>query len=146
MEIAYRYCDQIDQPCVASSAARCLLRLRLFECRCRDVDQLGDLVVGEAGEPAEVARQMHGVLVALAAEPAEAEQLVDGLLEVERLFLSLRVLGREAPQPVAAHLHVRDLVGQHPVLGELEHRIGQHRAEVAHGLEHVDRQTLQAPG
>src|SRR5215211_7205583 len=42
-----------------------------------DVHELGDLVVREAGQPPEVAGQMHWILVALAAEPAEAEQLVD---------------------------------------------------------------------
>ena len=50
----------------------------------RDVDEVGDLRLAEAGEPAELAGEVDGVVLALAAEAAEAEQLVDGALEVER--------------------------------------------------------------
>src|SRR5512134_736573 len=42
-----------------------------------DVDEIGDLVVGEPGEAAEVPGQMDRVLLLLAPESAEAEQLVD---------------------------------------------------------------------
>src|SRR3954462_11992769 len=45
------------------------------------VDEIGDLVVGEAGERAEGAGEVDRVLVLLAAEAAEAEQLVDSALE-----------------------------------------------------------------
>ena len=91
------------------------------------VDQVGDLVVGEAGQRAELAGQVDRVVLALAAEAAEAEQLVDGALEVERLLLALLVLRGEAAQPVGAHLHVGDLVGQHPVLAEVEDRVAAWR-------------------
>ena len=110
-----------------------------------DVDELADLVVGEAGQAAEVAGQVDRVLLLLAAEAAEAEQLVDRLLEVERLLLALGIVDGDAPQPVRAHLHVGDLVGQHPVLAELEHRIAERGAEVLHRLEHVDGQALEGP-
>src|SRR6478736_5014108 len=97
-----------------------LPRLRLGVGVGGDVDQLGDLVIAEAGQPPEVPGEVHRVLVLLAPEAAEAEQLVDRLLEVERLLLALGVLGRHAPQPVRTHLHVGHLVGQHPVLAEVE--------------------------
>src|SRR5438094_6721837 len=74
-----------------------------------DVDELSDLVVGEAGQLAELLGQVDGVLLVLAPEPAEAEQVVDGPLEVERRLLALGVLGRETAEPVRAHLHVGDL-------------------------------------
>src|SRR4051794_31637282 len=90
-----------------------------------DVDELHDLVVAEPGQPAEVAGQVHRVLVLLAPEAAEAEQLVDRLLEVEGLLLALGIGGGEAPQPVRSHLHVGHLVGQHPVLAEGEHRVAE---------------------
>ena len=67
-----------------------LLRLRLGVGLGGDVDELGDLVVGEAGEPAELAGEVDRVLVVLAAEAAEAEQLVDRALELERLLAAAR--------------------------------------------------------
>src|SRR5437588_12833862 len=59
-----------------------------------DVDELGDLVVGEPGQPAELLGQVDGVLLVLAAEAAKAEEVVDGPLEVEGSLLALGVLGR----------------------------------------------------
>src|SRR3954469_22422407 len=96
------------------------------------VDEIDDLLVGEAGERAERAGEVDRVLVLLAAEAAEAEQLVDGALEVERRLLRLGVLRREAAQPVGSHLHVGDLVGEHPVLAEVEHRVAGRLAEPLH--------------
>ena len=55
-----------------------------------------DLVVGEAGEAAELAGEVDRVLLFLAAEAAEAEQLVDRPLEVERLLLALGILRGDA--------------------------------------------------
>ena len=74
-------------------SARSLLRLCLLECRCRDLDELCDLVFGEPCEAAEVASKVYRILVTLAAETAEAEQLVDGLLIIECFLLTLRILG-----------------------------------------------------
>jgi hypothetical protein len=110
-----------------------------------DLDQLGDLVVGEAGQPAEVAGQVDGAVLLLAAEAAEAEDLVDRLLEVEGVLQALLVVGGEPAQPVGAHLHVGDLVGQHPVLAEVQDRVLADLAELAHRVEHVDGQALEGP-
>src|SRR5713226_1501965 len=60
------------------------------------VDQLGDLVLGEAGHLAEAASEVDRVLLGLSAEAAEAEQLVDGALELERLLLPLLVVRGDA--------------------------------------------------
>ena len=49
----------------------------------------------------------------------------------------------EAAQPVGAHLHVGDLVGEHPVLAELEDRVAGLVAELLHRAEHVDREALE---
>src|SRR5437867_11605720 len=76
-----------------------------------DVDELGDLVVGEPGQLAELLGQVDRVLVVLAAEAAKAEQMVDGSLEVEGRLLALGILGGETPQPVRAHLPAGDLAG-----------------------------------
>ena len=38
-----------------------------------------------------------------------------------------------------------DLVGQHPVLAEVEDRVGERAAEVAHRGEHVDGKALERP-
>ena len=51
----------------------------------------------------------------------------------------------EPPQPVRAHLHVGDLVGQHPVLAELEERVAGQVAELLHRREHVDGETFEGP-
>ena len=71
-----------------------LHRLRLGVGLGGDVDELVDLVVGEAGELAELAGELDRVLVVLAAEAAEAEQLVDGALELERPLAPLGVVRR----------------------------------------------------
>ena len=71
-------------------------RLRLGHRLGGDVDEVGDLVVGETGEVAELAGQVDRAVLVLAAEAAEAEQLVDGALEVERLLLALGVVRRDA--------------------------------------------------
>ena len=92
---------------------------------------------------AEASRELDRVLVGLAAESTEAEQLVDGALEVERPLAPLGVILGETTQPVGAHLHVGDLVGEHPVFAELEHRVAGKVAELLHGVEHVDRQTFE---
>ena len=84
--------------------------------------------------------------VVLAAEPAEAEQLVDGALELERLALALFVVLGDGAQPVGAHLHVGDLVGEHPVLAEVEDGVTGQVAEVAHRVEHVDGEALELSG
>ena len=55
------------------------------------------------------------------------------------------VVRGEAAQPVRAHLHVGDLVGEHPVLAELEHRVAGDVAELAHRVEDVDGQALERP-
>ena len=109
----------------------------------RSVDELGDLVFGESGQAAELASEVNRVLLFLAAEAAEAEQLVDRPLEVERLLAPLGVRVGEAPQPVRAHLHVGDLVGEHPVLAEVQDGIAGGITEVAHRVEHVDGQTFE---
>ena len=101
------------------------------------------LLVGEAGELAEAAGELDRVLVVLAAEPTEVEDRVDRALELERTLAALRVLLGEAAQPVRAHLHVGDLVGEHPVLAELEHRVARLGAELLHGAEDVDREALE---
>src|SRR4051794_25021144 len=44
----------------------------------RDVDQVGDLLFGEAGHVTELAGQVDRVVVVLAPQATEAEQLVDG--------------------------------------------------------------------
>ena len=102
-----------------------------------------DLLVVEAGQLAEVAGEMHRVLVALAPEAAVAEELVDRLLEVERTLLSLGIFRRDLAQPVRPHLHVGDLVGEHPVLAEEQDGIVRAGAEVAHGVEHVDGEAFE---
>src|SRR3712207_7304697 len=56
---------------------RSLHRLRLGVGLGADLDEVVDLVVAEPGQGAEVAGEVHRVLLGLAAEPAEAEQLVD---------------------------------------------------------------------
>ena len=60
----------------------------------RHLGELVDLVVGEAGQLAELAGELDRVLVGLAAEAAEAEELVDRALELERLLAPLRVVRR----------------------------------------------------
>ena len=40
---------------------------------------------------------------------------------------------------------MRDLVGEHPVLAELEHRVTGDGSEVLHCGEHVDGETLECP-
>ena len=44
-----------------------------------------------------------------------------------------------------AHLHVGDLVGQHPVLAELEQRVAGDVAELLHRGEHVDGEAFEGP-
>ena len=53
-----------------------------------------DLVIGEAGELAEAAGQDEAALVVVAARSTEAEELVDDLLELERLFAAARISSR----------------------------------------------------
>jgi len=60
----------------------------------RHLGEVVDLLVAESGHLAELARQLDRVLVGLAPEPAQAEQLVDGALELERLFPPLGVVSR----------------------------------------------------
>src|SRR5205085_12544560 len=88
------------------------------------------------GQTAEVAREAEEALVVLAPLPTEAEQLVDRALELEGLLAALLVVDGEAPQPVGAHLHVGDLIGQHPVLAQRHDRVAAFHAELAHGVEH----------
>ena len=76
-------------------------------------------------------------------DATEAEQLVDDLLELERLGPPFRILLGDLAQPVRAHLHVGHLVGEHPVLAELEVRVAGDVAELLHLREHVDRQALE---
>ncbi len=95
-----------------------------------DLGEVVHLLVGEAGQLAEAAGEADGAVVVLAAEPAEREQLVDDALELEGPLAALRVVVGEPAQPVGAHLHVGDLVGQHPVLAELEHRVARLVAEL----------------
>ena len=102
-----------------------------------------DLVIGESREFTEPAGETDRALVALAACAAEAEQLVDDLLELERLGAPFRIILGDLAQPVRAHLHVGDLVGEHPVLAELEVRVAGEIAELLHLGEHVDRQALE---
>src|SRR5262249_462424 len=80
----------------------------------------------------------------LAPEPAQAEELVDRALELERELAPLGIVLREPAQPVGAHLHVRHLVGEHPILARREHRVARDVAELLHRVEHVDRQPLGA--
>ena len=92
------------------------------------VGELGDLVdllVGEAGQLAEAAGQLDRAVVLLAPDAADGEQLVDHALELERPGPPLGIVGGDAAQPVRAHLHVGDLVGEHPVLAELEDRVAR---------------------
>ena len=79
----------------------------------------------------------------VAAAAAEVEQAVDRALELERPRLAVLVVLGELAQPGAAHLHVGHLVGQHPVLAEVQHRVVHVGGEVAHGGEHVDGQALE---
>src|SRR3546814_1996062 len=55
----------------------------------------------------------------------------------------LLVVHRQLAEPVGAHLHVGHLVGQHPVLAELEHRVAGQVAELLHGVEDVDGEALE---
>ena len=57
----------------------------------------------------------------------------------------LGIVRGHAAQPVGAHLHVRHLIGQHPVLAEVQDRVAGGAAELAHGVEHVDGQALERP-
>src|SRR2546423_1240225 len=111
----------------------------------REGGDLVELVVGKPGQTAEVAREAEEALVVLAPLPTEAEQLVDRALELEGLLAALLVVDGEAPQPVGAHLHVGDLIGQHPVLAQRHDRVAAFHAELAHGVEHVDGQPLEGP-
>ena len=86
-----------------------------------------------------------GVLVVFAPEAPEAEQLVDDPLELEGPVAPLGVVLGEAAQPVGAHLHVGDLVGQHPVLAEAEDGVAAGLAELPHRVEDVDGQALEGP-
>ena len=86
---------------------------------------------------------MDGVLLVLTAEAAEAEQLVHRVLELQGVLLPVLVVHGQAPEPVRAHLHVGDLVGQHPVLAEEQHGVVDHVPVVPHGVEHVYGQALQ---
>ena len=69
-----------------------------------DVDEIADLVLGEAGEAPELAGQVDRVLLFLAAEAAEAEELVDRALEVERPLAAARdpsaVMRRSQSEPI----------------------------------------------
>ena len=58
--------------------------------------------------------------------PPSEKSLSTTALELERPLAALGVVRGEAAQPVGAHLHVGDLVGEHPVLAELEHRVAGH--------------------
>ena len=86
---------------------------------------------------------MDGRLAALAAQAAEVEQPVDGALELQCPGLAFFVVLGQFAQPGAAHLHVGDLVGEHPVLTEVQHWVVHVLGEVAHGREHIDRQAFQ---
>ena len=108
-----------------------------------DVGQGVHLVVLEARELPEAAGQAHGAVLLLAAEATEAEQLVDHALELEGPLLARLVVRGELAEPVGAHLHVGDLVGEHPVLAELEHRVAGDVAELAHRVEHVDGEPFE---
>src|SRR5436190_3553044 len=109
----------------------------------RHLGELVDLVVAEAGHLAELARELDRVLVGLAAEPAQAEQLVDRALELERLLPPLGIVLGQPAQPVGAHLHVRDLVGEHPVLARRQHRVAGVVTEELHRVEHVDGEAFE---
>jgi len=66
-------------------------------------NEVGDLVVVEAGETAEVASEVHRALGILTTEAAEAEQLVDRALELERVCCrsgSLAVRRRNQSLPI----------------------------------------------
>src|SRR5207237_5610065 len=113
---------------------------RFFRRATRQRGERVGFLVGEAGERAEAARELDRVLVVLAAEAAEVEDRVDGALELERALASGGIGLGEAPEPIRAHLHVRDFVGEHPVLAELEHRVVRLAAALLHRVEYVDRQ------
>ena len=76
--------------CVGVGGGGVLHRLRLGIGLGRSVDELGDLLVGEAGQAAERAGEVDRVVLVLAAEATEAEQLVDRTLEIERLLSAAR--------------------------------------------------------
>ena len=98
------------------------------------------LVAAQCGTaaPAEDQTGASGDAAPAQEEAAEAEELVDDPLELQGALLALLVVDGEAPQPVGAHLHVGDLVGEHPVLAELEHRVAGDVAELAHRVEDVE--------
>jgi hypothetical protein len=107
---------------------------------CRD---LIDLLGGEPGHLAELAGEPDRGLAGLAPRAPEVEQAVDGALELECLLLAVLVVLGDLAEPGAAHLHVGDLVGEHPVLAEPQHRIVHLGGEVAHRGEHVDGEPLE---
>ena len=88
---------------------------------------------------------MDGGVTRLAAQATEVEQPVDGALELEGPGLTVLVVLGDLAQPVRAHLHVGDLVGEHPVLAEPQHRVGDLLGEVAHRGEDIDGEAFERP-
>ena len=113
----------------------------------RRLDEALDLLVGEARELPGLGRDGdgHHLVVAEPAGAAEVEALVDGLLELDRLAAALRVALGQPGQPLRAHAHVGDLVGQHEVHGALEDGIAHLLADVDELVEDVAGQALEAP-
>ena len=104
-----------------------------------------DLGRVEAGHLAELPGELDGCLAGFTAGPAVVEQSVDGALELECLLLAIGVVLRNLAQPIRAHFHVGHFVGEHPVLGVVQHVVVHLDGEIAHGGEHVDGQTLECP-
>src|SRR5206468_2576598 len=68
---------------------------------------------------------------------------VHGALELEGALAPVGILFGETAEPVGAHLHVGDFVGEHPVFAELEHRVARLVAERLHRVENVDREPFE---
>src|SRR5580765_2295911 len=79
---------------------------------------LVDLVGAEPGHLTEPTGEDDRRIAVFATAPAEVEQRIDRALELERRRAPIGVALSDLTQPTRAHLHMRDLVGQHPVLTE----------------------------
>src|SRR5262245_25359337 len=110
-------------------------------------DQALDLFVRESGQAARILGDGDAALLVGAglADPTQVESRVDRILELDGPPASLGVPLGQGVEPLRAHAHVRDLVGQHVVHGLLDDRIADLARDMDELIEDVAGQTLEAP-
>src|SRR4029453_8492331 len=110
------------------------------------LDEALDLLVGEAAELPRLRGDgdQHRVVLAVLPHPAEVEALVDGLLELDGPAPALRIALGELGEPLRAHAHVGDLVGEPEVPRPLQDGIAHLPGDVDELVEDVAGQALEA--